>query len=108
VAILADYVARLKSELLFGPDDPIFPAPKMDKDQIAASRFFGLSRDHWRHASTIRIVRNAFEAAGFDYPIPHRVRKTLARLGERKVHTPGEWKAWSQNLVARFNHFERI
>jgi len=26
------------------------------------------------------------------------VRKTLARLGERKVHTPEEWKAWTQNL----------
>ena len=28
-SIVVDYVARLKSELLFGPDDPIFPAPEM-------------------------------------------------------------------------------
>jgi integrase/recombinase XerD len=59
----------------------------------------GLSRNHWRNASPIRrIVRSAFEAAGLEYPNPHKVRKTLARLGEQKARTLEEWKAWSQNL----------
>ena len=99
VTILADYVAHLKSELFFGPVDPIFPAPKMAQGPDRGFIVLGLSRDHWRNASPVRrIVRSAFEAAGFDYPKPHRVRKTLARLGERKVHTPEEWKAWTQNL----------
>ena len=62
----------------------------------------GLSRNHWRNATPIRrIVRTAFEAAGFEYPNPHKVRKTLARLGEQRVRTPEEWKAWSQNHRAR-------
>jgi integrase len=97
--IFSEYVERLKAELLFGPDDPLFPAPQMGHDTERAFAVLGLSRKHWRNASPVRrIVRDAFEAAGFDYPNPHKVRKTLARLGEQKVRTPEEWKAWSQNL----------
>jgi integrase len=99
VTILAGYVSRLKGELLFGPDDPLFPAPEMGHGANRGLCVVGLSRRHWRNASPIRrIVRNAFEAAGFDYPNPHSARKTVARLGEQKVRTPEEWKAWSQNL----------
>jgi integrase len=99
VAVLADYVSRLKAELLFGPDDPLFPAPEMGHGADRSFCVVGLSRRHWRNASPIRrVVRNAFEAAGFDYPHPHSVRKALARFGEQKVRSPEEWKAWSQNL----------
>jgi integrase len=98
--ILAAYLTRLKHELLFGPDDPLFPAPKMAQGPNRGFMVLGLSRDCWHNASPIRrIVRRAFESVGFDYPNPHVVRKTLARLGERKVRTPEEWKAWSQNLA---------
>ena len=99
VAILADYVSRLKADLLFGPDDSLFPAPQMGHALDRGFCVVGLSRRHWKNASPIRrILRNAFEAAGFDYPNPHSVRKALARFGERKVRSPEEWKAWSQNL----------
>jgi integrase len=99
VTILRDYVCRLKAELLFGPDDPLFPAPQMGHGANRSFCVVGLSRRHWRNASPIRrVVRDAFEAAGFDYPNPHSVRRSLARLGERKVRNPEEWKAWSQNL----------
>jgi integrase len=99
VAILAGYVSRLKTNLLFGPDDPLFPAPEMGHALDRGFCVVGLSRRHWKNASPIRrIVRNAFEGAGFDYPNPHSVRKALARLGEQKVRSPEEWKAWSQNL----------
>jgi integrase len=99
VTILADYVSRLRADLLFGPDDPLFPAPEMGHAVDRGFCVVGLSRRHWKNASPIRrIVRNAFEAAAFDYPNPHSVRKALARFGEQKVRTPEEWKAWSQNL----------
>jgi integrase len=95
VAILADYVSRVEAELFFGPDDPLFPAPQRGH---RADRGL-LSRHHWKNASPIRrVVRNAFEAAGFHYPNPHSVRKALARFGEQKVRNPEEWKAWSQNF----------
>jgi site-specific recombinase XerD len=99
VTVLRDYVSRLKAELLFGPDDPLFPAPQMGHGDNCSFCVVGLSRRHWNNASPIRrIVRDAFEAAGFGYPNPHSVRKALARFGEQKVRTPEEWKAWSQNL----------
>ena len=99
VTVLADYVSRLRTQLLFGPDDPLFPAPEMGRAIDRGFCVVGLSRRHWKNASPIRrIVRNAFEEAGFDYPNPHSVRKVLARLGEQKVRNPEEWKAWSQNL----------
>lgn len=97
--ILSEYVERLKTEFLFGPDVPLFPAPQMGHDANHGFAMVGLSRNHWRNATTIRrIVRKAFEGAGFEYPNPHKVRKTLARLGEQMTRTPEEWKAWSQNL----------
>jgi integrase len=97
--IFTGYVERLQAELLFGPDDPLFPAPQMGHDAERGFAVLGLSRKHWRNASPVRrIVRRAFEAAGFEYPNPHKVRKTLARFGEQRVRTPEEWKAWSQNL----------
>src|ERR1700722_10567480 len=99
VTVLADYLSRLRDQLLFGPDDPLFPAPEMGHAVDRGFCVVGLSRRHWKNASPIRrIVRNAFEAAGFDYPNPHSVRKALARFGEQKVRSPEEWKAWSQNL----------
>jgi integrase len=97
--VFTNYVERLKVDLLFGPDDPLFPAPRMGHDAECGFAVLGLSRNHWRNGSPIRrIVRSAFEAAGFDYPNPHKVRKTLARLGEQRIRTPEEWKAWTQNL----------
>ena len=99
VAVLAEYVSRLREELRFGPHDPLFPAPKMGHAPDRGFCVVGLSRRHWKNASPIRrIVREAFETAGFDYPHPHSVRKALARFGEQKVRNPEEWKAWSQNL----------
>ena len=99
VTVLADYVSRLTTQLLFGPDDPLFPAPEMGRAIDRGFCVVGLSRRHWKNAAPIRrVVRNAFEGAGFEYPNPHSVRKVLARLGEQKVRNPEEWKAWSQNL----------
>ena len=46
-----------------------------------------------------RIFKNGFALAGLDQFNPHRVRDTLALLGERICATPEEFKAWSQNLA---------
>src|SRR5262249_7024215 len=70
VTVLADYVSRLREDLLVGPDDPLFPAPQMGHPVDRGFCVVGLSRRHWKNASPIRrIVRNAFEAPSFDYPI---------------------------------------
>jgi integrase len=98
-AMVADWVAYLRTEKLWGLDDPLFPATKVavgDNLRFAAA---GLDRKHWSSASPIRqIFKEAFAAAGLPYFNPHSFRKTLALLGGRICKTPEEYKAWSQNL----------
>ena len=85
--------------MLWGNDDPLFPATRV---ALGASRQFvavGLERAHWSSAARIRtIFRDAFTGAGLQYFNPHSFRNTLVRLGQVTCKTPEEFKAWSQNL----------
>jgi integrase len=98
-AIVADWIGYLQMELLWGMDDPLFPATRV---AVGANRQFeaiGLDRKHWANATPIRaIFKDAFIRAGLPAFPPHRVRKTLAQLGERLCRNPEDFKAWSQNL----------
>lgn len=97
--IISGWVEYLKAQLLWGNDDPLFPATHVE---VGAERQFvavGLERKHWSTATSIRtIFREAFERAGLPYFHPHSFRKTLVRLGEQICRTPEEFKVWSQNL----------
>jgi len=98
-AIVADWVRFLEADMLFGPDDPVFPATDVALGESGHFEAIGLSRNHWRNAGAIRrIFRDAFEAASLSYFNPHSFRKTLTELGERLCRTPEAFKAWSQNL----------
>jgi integrase len=98
-SILADWVSHLRSEKLWGNDDPLFPATRI---VLGADRQFGvagLNRVHWSTASPIRkLFREAFSQAGLPYFNPHSVRNTLVRLGQDLCQSPEKFKAWSQNL----------
>jgi integrase len=97
--ILADWVSFLTKDMLFGPDDPLFPATRVHQGEDHQFEAAGLSRTHWSNATPIRVIfREAFERAGLPYFHPHAFRRTLAQLGERCCRTPEEFKAWSQNL----------
>lgn len=97
--IVVAWVFFLKDEKLWGNDDPLFPATRIE---VGASRQFeatGLSRDHWSTTTPIRnIFKNAFITAGLPYFNPHSFRDTLARFGEQLCKSPEQFKAWSQNL----------
>jgi integrase len=97
--ILTEWIAYLRDEKLWGNDDPLFPATRIE---VGASQKFeatGLNRTHWSTASPIRtIFRNAFTAAGLQYFNPHSFRNTLVRFGQQVCKTPEHFKAWSQNL----------
>jgi integrase len=98
-AIFADWMGHLKCALLFGPDDPLFPATKVALNNSGLFGAAGLSREHWKDAGAIRrIFKSAFEVAGLPYANPHSLRDTLAMLGESRCRSPEEFKAWSQNL----------
>lgn len=97
--IIAEWVAYLREEKLWGNDDPLFPSTRMEIGALQQFEVAGLDRKHWSTASPIRtIFRNAFTAAGLPYFNPHSFRDTLVKFGEQICKSPEDFKAWSQNL----------
>jgi len=97
--IVAEWVAYLREEKLWGNDDPLFPATQIAPGAALHFEVVGLKRDHWSSASPIRtIFRESFVGAGLPYFNPHSLRNTLVRLGQEICKTPEDFKSWSQNL----------
>jgi integrase len=98
-AVVADWVEYLRTEKLWGLEDPLFPATRVVVGGNFRFTAVGLDRKHWSSAGRIRpVFKVAFAAAGLPYFNPHSFRRTLALLGERLCQTPEQFKAWSQNL----------
>jgi integrase len=97
--IMAEWVEHLKSEHLFGNDDPLFPKTKTGVGANHNFEAVGLTKQHWSNAAAIRkVFKRAFALAELPYFNPHSFRNTLAALGEKVCRNPEEFKAWSQNL----------
>lgn len=98
-AILAEWVRELRGDLLFGPDDPLFPRTEVRRGTNGGFEPAGLSPEPWRAPGSVtRIFKGAFLALGLPPFAPHSVRKTLTDLASAHCRTPEEFKAWSQNL----------
>lgn len=93
-----DWVTYLRKDELFGPNDALFPKPKMGlKDGGFAC--LGLSREIYSNAGKLRVViKEAFSSAGLPPFGPHSFRKTLGLLANDHCKTPEQFKAWSLNL----------
>ncbi|WP_397581177.1 tyrosine-type recombinase/integrase [Sphingorhabdus sp.] len=97
--IFTRYCQHLREKLLWGDDDPLFPATLIAIDESGGFAPSGLRRENWKSAAPIReIFKAAFETAGLPYFNPHSFRNTLVQLGERTCTTAETFKAWSQNL----------
>jgi integrase/recombinase XerD len=97
--IAEEWVLHLRRDLLWGHDDPLFPASRVELGDRLRFEAVGLERKAWATAAPIRaIFKQAFQAAGLPYYNPHSLRKTLVQLGQQVCRTPEEFKAWSQNL----------
>lgn len=97
--IVAEWVTYLREGMLWGNDDPLFPATRVEYGKSRQFEVAGLDRKCWSNATPIRtIFRDAFTAAGLPYFNPHSFRNTLVRLGQEVCKTPEQFKAWSQNL----------
>jgi integrase/recombinase XerD len=93
------WVHYLREEKLWGNDDPLFPATRIEVGSTHLFEAAGFKKAHWSTATPVRtIFRDAFECAGLPYFNPHSIRKTLARLGGQVCASAEEYKAWSQNL----------
>lgn len=98
-AVVADWAVYLRTEKLWGLDDPLFPATKVAVGDNLRFGAAGLDRKHWSSAVPIRgIFKAAFAAAGLPCFNPLSFRKTLALLGGQKCKTPEEYKAGAPNL----------
>lgn len=97
--IVKTWIEYLTKELLFSPDDPLFPKTKMAVGDDRRFKACGLLREHWQTANPIReIFKQAFQNVNLPYYNPHSFRNTLVRLGENLCQSPEQFKAWSQNL----------
>lgn len=98
-AIADDWVRHLKTVLLWGNDDPLFPATRVELGDQFQFEATGVQRKAWETSAPIRaIFRQAFAAAGLPYYNPHSLRSTLVQLGLQVCRSPEHFKAWSQNL----------
>jgi integrase len=97
--IIVDWVAFLRSEKSFGPDDPLSPNTKVAPGDDLAFRAASLDRTPWANANPVReIFREACARAGLPYFNPHSLRNTLVQAAyDRKLDIEAV-KAWSQNL----------
>ena len=96
---MVGWVEYLRTELLWGPDDPLFPATRIEFGPDRGFRAAGLLRKGWSNADAIRrIFKEACASAGLPYFNPHSFRHALVALGQERCRTPEEFKAWSQNL----------
>ena len=97
--IVDEWVNLLRREKLWGNEDPLFPATRIEVGAALRFEAVGIERKAWATAAPIRaIFKQAFEAAGLPYFNPHSIRSTLVQLGETMCQTPEDFKAWSQNL----------
>lgn len=97
--IVDDWVRHLREERLWGNDDPLFPATRVEPGERLQFEAVGIERKPWETAAPIRaIFKKAFEAAGLPYFNPHSFRSTLVQLGQQVCRSPEAFKSWSQNL----------
>lgn len=98
--IVQDWCEYLRTAMLWGDDDPLFPPTQIGLGENGGFIPVGLRRGEcWQGAGPIRdIFRKAFEAAGLPYFNPHSFRDTPVQLGEQFCTTPEQFKAWSENL----------
>jgi integrase len=97
--IVVDWITELREVHLWGQEDPIFPRTLVAVGNTGGFFAAGIDRTPWKSAGSIRkIFPAAFRNAGLPEFNPHRVRDTLAELGNKLCKSPEELKAWSQNL----------
>jgi integrase/recombinase XerD len=98
-AIFLNWVQYLKTDLLFGNDDPLFPKTKMAQDENDCFKTDGLSREFWANATPVQgIFKAAFQAAGLPYFSPHTFRHMIVSEMYRRKISIAQFKAWSQSL----------
>ena len=98
--IMMDWIHYLKSQKMYGNEDPLFPMNEIGLDEQRQFRSIGLKPEHWSTASPIRaIFKKSFQDVGLPYFKPHSFRHSLVQFGYIVCKKDIEaLKSWSQNL----------
>lgn len=99
LACFTAWVTHLREVRLFGPQDALFPKPKMGLAEGGGFAVLGLSRDCYTNGSKLNaIIRSAFASVQLPEYTPHSFRSTLAMLGNEVCKDMEQLKAWSMNM----------
>ena len=99
LSIARDWIDELRRDHLWGPSDPLFPAPLMGLNDSGDFAAIGIARHGWASTEPVRnAFRRAFAAGNLPYFNPHSFRDTLTHHAMALDLTPEGMKAWSQNL----------
>ncbi|MFZ7090381.1 site-specific integrase [Primorskyibacter sp. 2E233] len=97
--VLFSWVAYLRDELRWQPNDPLFPQSRHRIDPLKGPVVDAIKRQVWSNSQPIRqIFKQASTGAGLPYFTPHQVRNTVVEYAYLTCRTPEEFKAFSQNL----------
>ena len=90
---LADYITHLKIDLMFGPEDALFPKSNI-KHGPNGFEVKGLSRLQYASSGPLNeIVKSAFEAVQLPKYTAHSFTHMLALYGDKICDTRVEFKA---------------
>lgn len=97
---ILSWVRYLKSELLLGNNNPLFPRNKIEfAENSKAFMSNRLEPEFWQGVNPMReIFKQRFDDADIEYFSPHCFRHTAINLAEKKCRNAEELKAVSQNL----------
>jgi site-specific recombinase XerD len=97
--VFLSYFEWLKSELGFGREHPLFPAPKMGHTSKMLYEVQGLSDRHWDSTVPLRkIVGEVFSESIKDRVLPHDFRRMIASEALRRGLSLDAAAAWSAAL----------
>lgn len=93
-----EYVAHLREDLKFGPEDTLFPKSDVTRGP-QGFEVAGLSRQPFASTGPLNaIVKDAFAGVGLPQYTPHSFRHMLILHGDRICVSREAFKAWTQNL----------
>lgn len=100
VKYFLEWYEYLRTEKLFGNNDPIFPRNKVVNAENSLSFISNeVEPEFWQSATSIRnIFKQRFEDAGIQYFCPHAFRHTAILTALAKCRNGQEIKAISQNF----------
>ena len=96
---LADWMAFLRNDKLFGPEDALFPKAKVK--YLPGQGFTNVGLDRVGYGNSAKLnetIKSAFASVQMPSYTPHSLRKTLGKLGSAVCKTPEQLKAWSLNM----------